>query len=98
VSMQDLEQKAENLAYWIGSLPRDSGMLLLKLIAALPGGEALAEELSAMGEEVPSLGWAEFSSLLHVLNLVEGARDVERVAEVLLRELMPGEEEEAEEE
>jgi len=97
MSKVTLKEKTEALADWIINLPRDSALLMLKVIAALPGAEELAEELEAMGEDVPTLGLLDFDHLIDVLKEINQPEDAELVAKVLLPELK-GEDEEYEDE
>jgi len=99
MSTEALKEKAEVLADWITYyLPKDSALLMLKVIAALPGAEELAEELEAMDEDVPTLGLLDFDRLIDVLKEMREPEDAELVAKILLARLKGEEEEDLEEE
>lgn len=81
---------AEELEGWFSSMCDGARELVLRLLASLPGGEALED----MGIEPFPIGWKEANLIGRMLCLIEGAWDVD----YLVRLLVPQEEDEEENE
>lgn len=79
---KELTEMVEELKTWLASETPEFRELVLRALAALPGGE----DLQDMGYEPLPMGWKEAELLGKLLVTVQDASDVDYVVSSLLEE------------
>jgi hypothetical protein len=78
---KELREIAEDLGVWFPSEPPEFRELVLRILAALPGGDLAYEA----GFEPLPIGWKEAELLRKLLLALSDARDVAAMTRYLLR-------------
>ncbi len=81
-----LVEVGEDLAIWWDSWPRETQMLILSLLAALPGGEWLQDR---WGIEPAPIGWNEADIIGRLLTALKTREDVRYIIARIIRRRYP---------
>lgn len=84
---EPLRDVALDLLNWMYSEPPEFNLLVWKILAALPGGESLADYLEGMGEDPAPVGWNEVDMLGKLLTELRYPGDVYRVSQLFMNDL-----------
>lgn len=79
---QELSDQAQVWYSWICSFTPEASMWLLRMLASMPGGEAMEEFL---GETVEEVDWKRWELIEDLLNVVNESDHVRFFCEELIR-------------